>query len=83
MWGIVLTASDSYAASPTTWCGLSLLGQALERTRELLHQNTPDGTQPDVLASRDDDTYNRVFEVDPVTQVRLDRSSLDTSIHAP
>ena len=33
VWGIGLDASDPRAASPKSWCGLNLLGQALERTR--------------------------------------------------
>ena len=39
VWGIGLTASDPRAAFPTSWCGPNLLGQALERTREILRQN--------------------------------------------
>ena len=33
VWGIGLDAFDPRAAYPTSWCGLNLLGQALERTR--------------------------------------------------
>ena len=36
---------------PSPWYGLSLLGQALERTRETLRQNTSGDNQPDILAS--------------------------------
>ena len=32
VWGIGLIVSYPRAASPTSWCGLNLLGQALERT---------------------------------------------------
>ena len=71
VWGIGLIASDPRTASPTSWCGLNLLGQALERTRELLRQNTPCGTQPDILVRRDDDTDDTFCEVDPITHVRL------------
>ena len=79
VWGIGLIASDPRAASPTSWCGLNLLGQALERTRDTLRQNTPGGTQPYILAPRDDDTDDTVFEVDPITHVHLDRSPLNTA----
>ena len=43
VWGIGLTAFDPRAASPTSWCGPNLLGQALERTREILFQNSYGG----------------------------------------
>ena len=79
VWGIGLIASDPRAASPTSWCGLNLLGQALERTRDSLRQNTSGGTQPDILAPRDDDTDDTVFEVDPITHVRINRSPLITA----
>ena len=82
VWDIGLIASDPRAASPTLWCGLNLLGQALERTRDSLRQNTPGGTQPDILAPRDDDTDDTVFEVDPMTHVRLNRSPLNTVTHS-
>ena len=70
------------AASPTSWCGLNLLGQALERTRDSLRQNNPGGTPPAILASRDDENDDTVFEVDPLTHVRLNRSPLNTTTHS-
>ena len=78
VWGIGLTASDPRAASPISWCGLNLLGQALKRTRETPRQNKSGDTEPDILAPRDDDTDDTVFEVDLITHVRLDRSPLNT-----
>ena len=82
VWGIGFIASDPRAASPTSWCGLNLLGQALERTRDTLRQNTSDDIQSDILAPRDDDTDDTVFEVDPITHVRLNRPPLNTTTHS-
>ena len=81
VWGIGLIASDPRAASPTPWCNLNLVGQALKRTQDSLRQNTPGGTPPDILAPRNDDTDDTVFEVDPITQVRLNRSPLNTTYY--
>ena len=53
----------------------------MERTRELPRQNTPGGTQPDILVPRDDDTDDTDFEVDPITHVRLSRSPLNTATY--
>ena len=72
--GIGSIASDPRAASPTSWCGLNLLGQALERTRDSLRQNTPGISKPAILAPRDDDTEDSVFEVDPIIHARLNTS---------
>ena len=82
VWGIGLIASDPCAASPTSWCSLNLLGQALECTQNSLRQNTPVATQPGILAPRDDGTGDRVFEVDPITHVRFNRSPLNTATHS-
>ena len=79
--GIGLTASNLRAASPTSWCGLNFLGLALKRTRETIHQNTSGGIEPYILALRDDDTDDAVFDVNPITHVRLDRSPLNTPTH--
>ena len=81
VWGIGLTASDSRGASTILWCGLNLLGQALERTRDMLRQNTSGGTQHS-LALRDDDTDDTVFELDLITHVRLDKSHITTATHS-
>ena len=47
----------------------------------MLRRNTSGDTRPDTLASRDDDIDDTVFEVDPITHVRLDRSPLSTPTH--
>lgn len=52
------------------------LGNVLERTREILPHNTSDVNQSDNLASKDDNTDDTVFEVDPITHVQLDKSPL-------
>ena len=65
--GIGLTASDLRPAFPTLWCGLNLLGQVPECTRETIRQNIAGDTQ------LDDDNDDTAFEVDPITHVRLDR----------
>ena len=58
-----------------------LLGQALERTRDTFRQNTSGDTRPDIMVPRDDDTDDTVFEVDPITYVRLNRSPPNTATH--
>ena len=74
-----MIASDPRAASPTSWCGLNLLGQALVHTRDSLRQITPAVAQPGILAPRDEDTDDTFLEVDPITHVRLNRSPLTTA----
>lgn len=59
------------AAFPTSWFELNLLGQALEPTQEILNQSTSGDIKPDTLAPRDDNTDDTVFEVDPITCLRL------------
>ena len=74
LWGIGLSACDPRASSPDSWCGTNLLGQALENARELLrHESTapPDDPAPETPVPRDD-TGDTVFEVDPITHLRLD-----------
>ena len=74
MWGIGLSACDPRACSPDSWCGQNLLGQALEHAREVLRRDITaplSNPTPDTPVSRDD-TGDTVFEVDPVTHLRLD-----------
>ena len=78
LWGIGLSACDPRASSPDSWCGKNLLGQALENARELLrHESTapPDDPAPETPVPRDD-TGDTVFEVDPITHLRLDTTPL-------
>ena len=78
LWGIGLSACDPRASSPDSWCGKNLLGQALENARELLrHESTapPDDRAPETPVPRDD-TGDTVFEVDPITHLRLDTTPL-------
>ena len=74
LWGIDLSACDPRVSSPDSWRGQNLLDQALEHAREILcrdntmpHFNPAPGTP----VPRDD-TGDTVFEVDPVTHLRLD-----------
>ena len=74
LWGIGLSARDPRASCPDSWCGQNLLGQALEHVRQILRRNTstlPSHPTPGTTAPRDG-TGDVVFEVDPVTHLRLD-----------
>ena len=77
LWGIGLSAHDPRASSPDSWCGQNLLGQALENAREILRRNIPVPPQnptpetPVPCAAGD-----TVFEVDPVTHLRLETDPL-------
>ena len=78
LWGIGLSACDPRASSPDSWCGKNLLGQALENARELLRQDStapPDDPAPETPVPRDA-TGDTVFEVDPITHLRLDTTPL-------
>ena len=74
LWGIGLSACDPRVSSPDSWCGRNLLGQALEHAREILHRNitAPLSNPKAETPVPRDDTGDTVFEVDPVTQLRLD-----------
>ena len=77
LWGIGLSAHDPRASSPDSWCGQNLLGQALENAREILRRDitvpppnpTPETPVPCVAG-------DTVFEVDPVTHLRLETDPL-------
>ena len=74
LWGIGLSACDPRASSSDSWCGQNLLGQASEHAREILRRDITallSNSPPDTLFPRDD-TGDTVFEVDPVTHLRLD-----------
>ena len=78
LWGIGLSACDPRASSPDSWCGQNLLGQALEYAREILRRDTTAplcNPAPETPVPRDD-TGKTVFEVDPVTHLRLDTDPL-------
>ena len=72
LWGIGLSAHDPRASCPDSWCGQNLLGQALENAREILRRDipatlfNPTPETPVHCAAGD-----MVFEVDPVTHLRL------------
>ena len=74
LWGIGLSACDPRASSPDSWCGQNLLGQALKHVLEILRRDItapPFHPAPETPVPRDD-TGDKVFEVDPVTHIRLD-----------
>ena len=78
LWGIGLSACDPRASSPDSWCGKNMLGQALGNARELLrHDSTapPDDPAPDSPVPRDANG-DTVFEVDPITHLRLDTTPI-------
>ena len=74
LWGNGLSACDYRASSPSTWRGSNLLGQALEHARETLRSKTI----PQIFGFLQTDTTDStnhpgdtVFEVDPITPIRL------------
>ena len=77
LWGIGLSAHDPRASSPDSWCGQNLLGQALENAREILRRDItvppPNPTLETPVPCAAGDT---VFEVDPVTHLRLETDPL-------
>ena len=72
LWDIGLSARDPRASSPGSWRGQNLLGQALENAREILRRDIPvplsNPTPETPVHCAAGDT---VFEVDPVTHLRL------------
>ena len=77
LWGIGLSAHDPRASSPDSWCGQNLLGQALENARKILRRDIPvpppNITPETPVHCAAGDT---VFEVDPVTHLRLETNPL-------
>ena len=72
LWGIGLSAREPRASSPDSWCGQNLLGQALENAREILRRDIPvplSNPTPETPVHRA--AGDTVFEVDPVTHLRL------------
>ena len=66
------------ASSPDSWYGKNLLSQALKNAREILHRDSttpPDDPAPETPVPRDV-TGDTVFEVDPITHLRLDTTPL-------
>ena len=77
LWGIGLSACDPRASSPDSWWGQNLLGRALKHAREILHRDITAplyNPAPETPVPRDD-IDDTVFEVDPVTHLRLDTDS--------
>ena len=66
------------SSSPDSWYGKNLLGQALKTAREILRRGSttpPDDPAPETPVPRDV-TGDTVFEVDPITHLRLDTTPL-------
>ena len=66
------------ASPPDSWYGKNLLGQALKNAREILRRDSttpPDDPAPETPVPRDV-TGDTVFEVDPITPLRLDTTPL-------
>ena len=83
LWGVGLSACDPRASSPDSWCGQSLLGQALEHVRKILRRDTSaplSNPAPETPVPRDD-IGDTVFEVDPVTHLRLDTDPSSANTH--
>ena len=77
LWGIGLSARDPRASFPDSWCGQNLLGQALENAREILRRDIPVPlSNPTPETSVHCAAGDTVFEVDPVTNLRLVTNSL-------
>ena len=74
LWGIGLSACGPRASSPDSWCGQNLLGQALEHARNILRRDitAPLFNPAPKTPVPQDDTGDTVFEVDPITHLRLD-----------
>ena len=73
LWGIGLSACVPRASSPDSWCCRNMLGQALEHVREILRRDITAPLSHPALETpvTRDDTGDTVFEVDPVTHLRL------------
>ena len=77
LWRIGLRARDPRASSPDSWCGQNLLGQALENAREILRRDIPAPlSNPTPETPVHCAAGNTVFEVDPVTHLRLETNPL-------
>ena len=66
------------ASSPDPWYGKHLLGQALKNAREIFSRDSttpPHDPAPETPVPRDV-TGDTVFEVDPITHLRLDMTPL-------
>ena len=74
LWGIGLSASICAPLPLDSRYGKNLLGQALKNAREMLRRDSttpPDDPAPETPVPRDV-TGDTVFEVDPITHLRLD-----------
>ena len=84
LWGIGLSACDYRASSPSIWRGSNLLGQALEHVRETLRSET----MPQIFGFLPTDATgpmghpgDTVFEVNPITRIRLNTAPVAEPPH--
>lgn len=78
---IGLNAADSCSASPVSCCGFNRLGQALERSRDMFRKRTSRDSKTDTLTSRVDNTDDKIFKVDPITRLCLDKTLINAPTH--
>ena len=77
LWGIGLSARDPRASSTDSWCGQNLLGQALENARQIFRRDIPaPPSNPTPETPVQCAAGESVFEVDPVTHLRLETNPL-------
>ena len=78
LWGIGLSARDPRASSPDSWCGQTLLGQALENARKILRRDIPAPLSNPTSETpvHWDAAGDTVFEVDPVIHLCLETNPL-------
>ena len=82
--GIGLSACDYRASSPSAWRGSNLLGRALEHVRETLHSKTIRQLFCFLQTDTTDSTNHpgdTVFEVDPITRIRLNMTPVTVPPH--
>ena len=78
LWCTGLSACNRRASSPDSWYGKNLLGQALKNARKNIRLDSttpPDDPAPETLVPRDV-TGDTVFEVDTISDLRLDTTPL-------
>ena len=84
LWGISLSACDYRASSSSIWRGSNLVSQALEYVRETLRSETMPqifGFLPTDTTGPMDHIGDSVFEVDPITRIRLNTAPVTELPH--
>ena len=81
LWGIGLSACGYPASSPDTWHGYNLLDRALEILYSKTMPQIPDSITP-APTTPVDHSSDTIFEVDPVTLIRLDTGPSTRHTHS-